>query len=187
MRPDMARPRKYGPRDAAGRLKKPTLQQIKEAEAKKHRENMQTVANQPHRRGYSDPLDRRLTSALGRFCIGQRLRSELYDAGEEWAGVLRRWRAAKGVPDPLHTGGMGTGQGPSDKTVDDWERLIRRIENALHLEGKDVWLLTRNVCIEDQDPYSCEVDVVVRGLRAVAVELGRLPATAHPFLTERAA
>lgn len=178
----VGRPRKAGPRTKSGALRKPTLQQIKEAEAKEYRENMQPVANQPHRRNAPDPLDRRLSSALGRFCIAHGLRSELFDAGEEWGNLLRRWRAAKGVPDPMHTGGMGSGLGPSDDTVDGWERLIRRIEKSLETAGRRVWLATRSLCIDDVEPYSSEAKWAIEGLQAVAGELGRLSRTAHPFV-----
>lgn len=182
----VGRPRKAGPRTKSGALRKPTLQQIKEAEAKEYRENMQTVANQPHRRNAPDPLDRRLSSALGRFCIAHGLRSELFDAGEEWGNLLRRWRAAKGVPDPMHTGGMGSGLGPSDDTVDGWERLIRRIEAALKAldSTETIWRLTRSICIDDEDPRPGDTRhvFVICGLRSVAGELGRLSRSAHPFV-----
>lgn len=48
------------------------------------------VLAQPHRRG---DTDQRRASALGRACRRARLRRECYDAGEDYAALVRRdWR-----------------------------------------------------------------------------------------------
>lgn len=66
-----------------------------EANERRAREAKAAVLAQPHRVGRDDP---RLSDALGRFCVRYKLRSEAYDAGCVYQGMIRRWRVIKGVP-----------------------------------------------------------------------------------------
>lgn len=177
------RPRKQGVRQPNGQLKRATLAQIVEADHKSRMAQTALVASQPHRAWAPDPLDPRLATALGRFCIRYKVRSELHDAGEEWASTFRRLMAAKGVPDPLHTSTLGTGGGgPSAATVEGWERDVERIEKALRPYGQGAWLGVRHLCLDNADlPDEAAADTIV-GLRVLAITLGRLPAGAHPFV-----
>jgi hypothetical protein len=181
------RPRKSGARYADGKLRKPTLEQLKEASAAQYRENMAQAAAQPHRRGARDPLSPKLADALGRFCEALRLRDELHDAGQEFGHIVRSWRAAKGVPESVRRDATGTGRGPSDETVDRWWREIERVEGKLREHGQITLLAARSLCVDDCD-ISPEVheDAVV-GLRVVARELGRWQDWQHPFVHSRAA
>lgn len=159
-----------------------TLAQIQSADRKARLAETAVVAYQPHRRGAPDPLDHRLASALGRFVIRHGLRSELFDAAEAWSAIYRAWRAAKGVPDPLHGSTLGAGDGPSDELVDTWWREIVRVERALKVHGLTAWLGVRHLCLDNSDvPDDAVADVIV-GLRVVAVEMGMLPNGAHPFV-----
>lgn len=175
------RKRAAGQREANGRLKRPTVAQLKEIEAARYRENMRQVAGQPHRRLAPDPLDPRLENALGRFCVRMKLRPELYDAGQEWAAIVRRWRAAKGCPEPMLRGPQGSGLGPSDATVAAWTRLVVEVERELSTHGAAVWFAARGVCIDDIEPTLENEEAAVVGLLEVAKALGRLPRYAHPF------
>jgi hypothetical protein len=179
------RPRKQGLREANGRPQRSTLAQIVEADHKQRMAETAVVAAHPHRAWAPDPLDPRLATALGRFCIRYKVRSELYDAASEWASIYRSWRAAKGVPDPLHTGGMGTGAGPSPATVAGWWREIERVEKALRPYGQGAFVGVRHLCLDDSDvPDEAAADVIA-GLRVVAVEMGRITKGAHPFVDAR--
>ena len=177
--------RKTGKREANGRLQRPTLAQLKNIEAERYRENMQQVASQPHRVGFRDPMDPRLESALGRFCVIHGLRRELYQAGLDWAEMRRSWNSAKGVPDSEHHGGMGTGQGPSPETVERWKRRLFDIDEALYDHNAATMWATRRLCIDGWTPTGDFVPFVVKGLAVVALTLGAIDAKEHPF--ERAA
>ena len=175
------RKRMSGNREANGRVKRPTLAQLKQQEADRYRANMQQVAQQPHRRGARNPMDPRLENALGRFCVAHSLAGELYDAGQEWASICRRWRSAKGVPDPQHTGGMGSGMGPADDTVAAWGKIKLRVERELAAQGDAVWFATRQLCLDCNDLGADQDEAAKIGLHVVAQNLGRLSRSIHPF------
>lgn len=158
------------------------LAQIQTADKKSRLSETAQVCAQPHRAWAPDPLDPRLGSALGRFTIRQRLRSELYDAGDQYAALFARWAAAKGIPHPTRRHMVGGGLGPSDATVAAWWREIEAIEGALRLYGL-AYVNVRHLCLEDEDlPPEATADAIT-GLRAVAVVVGRLPERAHPFVS----
>lgn len=174
--------RKPGERYANGRLKRPTVETLKQLEAERYRENMKQAGQQPHRREFSDPLHPWLESEFGRFCMRHGLRRELFDAGNEWAEIRRSWNSAKGVPDPVHTGGMGSGLGPSEATVARWRRLLQQIEDDLYEVNKATMWATRRLCIDGAAVGREYEAFAIRGLSVVAVSLGRMAASAHPFV-----
>lgn len=178
--PKRGRPRKQGERSADGRLKRPTLAQLKEADAAKRRENMLFVAAQPHRRDLPDPYSDKAASALGRFWMVNRLRSELFDAGTHYSEITRRWRAAWGVPDPNHSGSLGGGLGPSEATVAAWWREIERIEAALRAKSVVHYAAARHLCIDDADLPEYAAPIAIEALLIIADETGRSVGQ-HPF------
>ena len=182
------RPRKSGAREKNGRLQRPTLAQLMDADHRQRMAETAVVAAQPHRAWAPDPSSPWLASALGRFCIRYKVRSELYDAASEWTAIYRRWRAASTIPDPLHSSSLGSGLGPSEGTIAAWWRDIERVERAL-LEGygQVVLLAVRHLCLDDEDlPHEAAAEALI-GLRVVAVQMGRLPEGAHPFVEGRMA
>lgn len=176
------RPRKSGAREANGRRQRPTRAQIEAADKQARLAETAQVAQQPHRRSAPDPRDPRLSTALGRFVIRHGLRSELFEAGSEWSAIYRRWRAAKGVPDPLHSSDIGTGVGPSKAIVDKWWRDMERVEAALRPYGQGALLGARSLCMDDCDVTDAAAPDAIVGLRVIAVEMGWLAKSAHPFL-----
>lgn len=159
------------------------LAQIMEADRKQRLAETSVVMAQPHRAWARDPGDPRLASALGRFVVRHGLRSELFDAGSEWTATYRRWRAASTIPDPLHSQSIGTGLGPSEAIIASWWRDIERVEAALLCYGQDAYHGVRHLLLDDFDlPDGATADTIT-GLRVVAVELGRLPKGAHPFVS----
>jgi hypothetical protein len=157
------------------------LAQITEADKRARLSETAQVVAQPHRSWAPDPNDPRLESALGRFIIRHKLRSELFDAGDHYADVYARWCAAKGIPHPRRRHMVGGGHGPSDATVNAWWREIEGIEAALRRYGK-AYIHVRHLCLDDEDlSPEATADAIV-GLRVVAVEIGRLPERAHPFV-----
>lgn len=178
----MGRKKKPGPRYPSGKLKSlSVVERLKEVEAKRYRENMAFAAAQPHRRDFADPLSDKLGSALGRFCERHGLRSELYEGGRKYADLVRRWRIAKGCPDPHHQVGIGSGQGPSDEVVADWWEKIQRLERAVLSHGQIAYLAVRHLCVDDSDITEEAREDATVGLRVLAQELGMIQVGAHPF------
>jgi hypothetical protein len=179
--------RKTGERYANGKLKKPTAAERAAREAELYRANMQQVAGQPHRREFADPLDPWLESELGRFCRRNKLRRECFEAGEAWADLHRRYHTAKGAPDPLHTGGMGSGAGPSPEQVEKWGEKLREVVFAVQDVNQAALYYTRRLCInrEPVPPGQQFIGYATQGLVAAAVALGLLDGKVHPY--ERAA
>lgn len=176
------RPRKTGARQPNGQLRRPTLAQLVEADRQQRMAETSVVMMQPHRRWAKEPDHPWLAYSLGRFCLRHGLRSELHDAAKEWQDTYRRWRAAKGIPDPNHVQTIGSGQGPSDATVEVWWRDIERVEDALREYGQGPLLAMKHLILDEQDlPEDAAADSIV-GLRIIAVKLGRLPEKAHPFV-----
>lgn len=162
------RKRKSGHRQPNGQLARPMSKQ----------ENpMALVLNQPHRRGSSD---QRCASALGRFCLRAGLRRELYDAGLEYAGVVNRWRAAKGIPLQHHVTG-GTGIDPSDETVARWRRDMLDMEQAMMAHGIKALLAVKQIALDDADIGIDQDSYAIDGLYAVAENRGLLPDRLGPF------
>jgi hypothetical protein len=173
--------RKAGARYANGRLKKPTIETLKQLEAQRYRENMQQAAQQPHRREFADPLDPWLENELGRFCRRNGLRREYYQAGLDWAEMRASWNAAKGVPASTHKDGMGSGRGPSEATLDRWKHILDQIDEDLYEENAATLWATRKLCIDMQPPKREFLPYVIKGLGIVALRLGKVSAKDHPF------
>lgn len=115
----------------SGRLKKPrTLEKIAEAERAVAEANMITVLKQPHRRGNRSQL---AENPLGRFCLAHKLDRALYDAGDAYGTLRRKWAAMAGAPLPDRLGGNG-----GDVSIEDWskwEDLIRAWEREMDRAG----------------------------------------------------
>jgi hypothetical protein len=76
---------------------------------------------------------------------------------------------------------VGGGLGPSDATVAAWWREIEGIEDALRVYGR-AYVNVRHLCLDEEDlPIEAAADTIA-GLRALAVQIGRLPERAHPFV-----
>lgn len=133
-----------------------------------------TVLAQPHRRGDRDQL---CASALGRACRRARLRRECYDAGEDYAALVRRWRAAKGAPSDLRLGGAG-GEGPDQATVDRWRRTILECDGAMARESREGWIAARAAMLDEIDVDMTWQEAFVCAMLGLAVCMGKLPAGA---------
>lgn len=173
----LGRKRKNAARELNGKPKRPTLQQIAEIERHSREHEMAVVLAQPHRRG---ERDQKAASALGRFVLQQKLKEEVYDAGEEYAALVRRWRVAKGVPVQGRVG-PSTGMPLDDATVDTWGKRIASIERRFLKAGPGVASATIWLTIDDRDLASPSWPLALVGLRALADELGLLKEDQHPF------
>jgi hypothetical protein len=110
-----------------------------------------------------------------------RLRRELFDAAEDYAGLKRRWRIAKGCPMELRLDTRGTGDGPNDATVRGWEKQIASIEQAVAKESPLGFSPMQGMVIDDRDVLPGQTIAVIYALEAIAVATGRLSATARSY------
>jgi hypothetical protein len=150
------------------------MKQIEEAELARANAQRLTVLAQPHRRGDSSQM---AESALGRFIINNKLRSECFDAGEQWATVKRKWLVAMGCRIPGGPGGSGADI-PME-LVHAWRDQCLEGEVAMQRAGgKDglcsvVWMAFHHY---DFAP-GADPRLAIRALMALAVQQGKLPAT----------
>ena len=155
---------KSGKRQPNGKLRRPTVAERDKLAKLKEQAEMQTVLAQPHRRGNTD---QRCASALGRACMALGLPQSYYDAGQNYAALRRRWRAAKGIPTDERLG-IGSGAGPEDGTVEGWEREIEQIWRALHSTGPGVMTLTDRLACDEFDVLGEGLEKARLGLECLA-------------------
>src|SRR5262245_17430418 len=86
------RKRKAGRREPNGRLQRPSST---------YRDPMAVALAQPHRKGNKDPL---CESPLGRLIMRQELPRICFDNALNYAQLVRRLFATKGIPQPVTTG-----------------------------------------------------------------------------------
>jgi len=173
------RKRKFGKREKNGNLQRPSKIERESFQRRMEQVEMQTVLAQPHRRGNTD---QRCESALGRFSIANpKLRRELFDAASDYAGLKRRWRAAKGVPGDVRLGADGSGAGPCEATVRAWEAQIAEIETAIVRDSPLGFAPFKWLVLDDRDIDRRHDIAVCFALRACAVAAGKISANIHPF------
>lgn len=168
------RPRKTGERYPSGQLKRPnTVQQIAEAERARADQEKIAVLSQPHRRGEQSQL---AGSALGRFILKHKLRSECYDSAEQWAIIKRKWLSAMGarLPEKIH----GTGADIPLELVNSWRDQDYEAQQAMLRYGGPDGLLSVTWMAFDDFEFAPGADAVLakKALLALAVYFGQL----HP-------
>ena len=182
------RKRKSGAREPNGRPQRSTVQQLKDMERDRSISEMKTVMGQPHRRGLSDPTDPRAESAFGRFCIRRRLRLEIRKGAEDFARLVRGWRAAVGVPTELRLPQEGgNGLGPSDDAVRAWAARIAKIEHAVLARVENGgYLAFRTMVLDDlESDHRLDGQAQVAAFW-LAVEMGAITPRESPFSTNGA-
>lgn len=178
------RPKKAGLREPNGKLKRPSAEERRKADRIRIMGERAFVVGQPHRRG---EMSQMAGSVFGRFCLKNKLRPEIYDAGQEFARIVAGWRAAKGVP-VFSNASPGPMPAPEDpertkKRVDGLRDRMMRCEKALLRIGTEANIAVRQLILDEFD-LSWEQDEHAKdGLAALAVELGFMKAHDHPFTT----
>jgi hypothetical protein len=176
------RKRKICHREPSGRPQRVTkIEALNKMNQERTEQVISVALNQPHRKGSRSQWRE---SVFGRFCDDHKLRESVYDAGNSYADLLRRWRAAKGVPTELRLGIGGNGEGPSDATVAAWsQRIVSVRKNVIRSVGGCTWLMVESLAVDNIDlPQSSIMDGIA-GLAALAVEMGNMPARVSPFRT----
>jgi hypothetical protein len=169
------RPRKGGERHPGGKLKQPkkptTVEQIAAAERAQAEREMSVVLAQPHRRGSRSQAR---ATALGRFVEDNRLRGELIQAGEHYATIRAKWRAAIEAPRQERIGGSGA-EIPAE-IVTRWRAQLDDLEHVMLREGVTVMGCVERLAIDGLDLPPGREDYAIRGLMALARELGLIDA-----------
>jgi hypothetical protein len=173
----VSKKRKLGKREPNGRLARPTVLQLVELQRAREETEKQVVLAQPHRRG---ERDQKASSALGRLCLRNKLEGELYQAGEDYGNLVRRWRIAKGVPVQGRPG-VSLGIEPDDATVRAWGRRILEIEDRLLNAAPGVLGAVGWLVLSDAEPHPVNEPAIIYGLRLLADELGLLKLGRHPY------
>lgn len=159
-----------------GKRRPTTVAQLEQIAQDRRLAPMATVLAQPHRQGNTD---QRCATALGRFCMAHRVPLDVMYAAEEYEGLVRRWRAAKGVPTTVRLDAGGMGPGPSAATVRRWEAQIDGVEDELGRLGAKK--AVQRLVLEDRDAQDGSAPQLLAGLWAIAVEFGWVPRSRHPF------
>ncbi len=164
-------------REPNGRKRRPTTKADIEAAQRAIEEREKSVAlSQPHRRGSTD---QKCGWPLGEFALASKSRvgwdEALYHAGNEYSALVRRWRLAKGIPDP--SSGRGSGQG-KDVDPDVIVRLEAQWQDAesyvRYFSGPREHLAIRQLCAEHQSIPDDWHGYAMRGLRLLARHFGML-------------
>lgn len=160
--------------------RRPVQERIEAAE----RADMLSVAlSQPHRRGSDDP---RASEPLWQFCRVQRLRDELYAAGERYGEIVRQAKAALGFRVPGLVAGEGERQALSEaqsaalrelarQYFDDANAILRRVMPRLPVRME-------MLCYDARLPAPADEGVIIHGLVALAIEWGLLRSFARSSL-----
>lgn len=165
------RKRKPGTRERNGRLKRPTLEQIKAKQKELGDVEKVTVLAQPHRLGNTDTL---CASALGRFCLSYKPPKGCYDAGLTYASLKSKWLAAVGAPRDVRMG--GSGRDIPAKIVHGWAARIAAMEDAMLRAGGVAGLgWIEDLAVYDRGEIGAyAAPIAMRAIIALAVECGML-------------
>lgn len=140
------------------------------------------VLRQPHRLGNTD---QRCATVFGRFCLHNKLIGELYDAGEEYGAVVRRWRSAKGIANPYSNERRPAGRGPTDDQVRKWGSRILTMDGAMRDVTENGFFAVRQLVLEQYELGMDQDGPAITALVALAVHLGMIDPHAHPFACGR--
>lgn len=172
---------KQGKRWPSGDLRRPTVDRLNAMAAEQRQKEQRTVLDQPHRRGQADPL---AESPIGRLALRHSLRKELYNAGLEYADIVRKWRNCWGAPREVGVPGtsVGSGEGPTTRLATTWRTQMLRIERAMmDAGGIDAVIAVQQLVLVIADTAPEQDADAITGLSAVAAELGHVAKTLHPF------
>lgn len=137
-----------------------------------------TVLSQPHRRGERE--DQKQASPLGRFVIRHKLREELYDAGNEYGGMVRCFYAAKlpagairGIPQ-LPGDDRGSGNGVSPEKAAWLEKELHRLEAPLKTLSRRGFSALRMLAVHEREIMAGSERMAAEVLYMLAVMLKRV-------------
>ena len=162
---------KTGKRQPDGRLKPPTLAELKERDYAARMAETQTVLAQPHRMGNPDP---RMGCEFGRFTVAAKLSMDIYNAGEIYRKILRSWRSEMHVPTVERLSeGIGGGEGASPETVKGWAMQIDAAYRAMFWASREGVRHATNLIGNHTPVPAFGVEACKLALIALAREMGQ--------------
>jgi hypothetical protein len=170
--------RKNGNRWPSGNIKPPTAEERANFQKQIEEAEMQTVINQPHRKG---SRDQDCESPLGRFFrANPMIRRQLLDAGADYRDIKRRWMAVRGIPSDLRLN-VGTGADPSDETVKKWENKINLVEGSIKQRCKKALNPFLQIVVFEREIRQDQTIAVFFALHAAAIALGKIDENKSPW------
>lgn len=153
---------------------RPVKDDLPTREQKERAEIMSIAIAQPHRRG-SDDI--RLSEPLGRFCAVHKLREALYEAGCDYAVIIRQAKTARG----FNVHGFSPAQGEQALT----EKQIEAIREAAIMRERKANDILRGImprlpnameaiCYDQREPSHYNYDIIRHGLWALSVHLVKI-------------
>jgi hypothetical protein len=134
-------------REKNGRLQRPSAAERREAQKAREFAEQLTVLNQPHRRGNPDQM---CGDALGRFVLAHRLGREVYDAGQRYSMLVRRFYASRGIPMFMRDRG-GSGRGISEAATAAIAEALKEIDGALVKISRPGLSAVRTLCVFENE------------------------------------
>ena len=167
MKPSISPPR----REPNGRRSRPTTKaDIEAAQRASEEREKAVVLAQPHRKGSTD---QKCGWPLGEFALANRARPNwdeaLYHAGNEYSALVRRWRLAKGIPDPSAGRGSGGSIDCDPDVVARLEAQWRSAESYVKFWGGNTeHAVIRKLCADHEELPVELHGYGMRGLRLLA-------------------
>ena len=152
---------------------KSTMQMLNEMNARKERDVLDFVANQPHRRGDDSKM---AECPLGRFCKEYGLDDAVYQAALNYNDIRRRWRSAMGAPTNLRLNMPAMiGDGPSFDTVQGWAHRLASLRHAVvDAVGGSAWLAAETLIVDEIEIPEVLHTPARNALAVLAVEMGAI-------------
>lgn len=170
-------PRSIAPasREPNGRIQRPTAAQRAAMEKEARSRETVTVRKQPHRVWAKEPADPKLETPFGRFCVARGLPDDLFQAGERYSGLWRKWRLAAGLSCPFGHSSDGTGAEPGYDPDQFW-RDIERADAAMHRASVTGKVAVIRMCGYREDAPGAMQGRVADALVTLAIHFGMRPA-----------
>ena len=172
------RKRKSGTRTACGDIKRPSLEERAQAQQLADNVEKLVVLAQPHRRGDISQLTE---SPLGRLVLRGGLRRELYDSGIEYGGMVRRFYAAAGIPQPVRDGHPTTGAGVDPKAAVELRKALDSLERSMRGVSLDGYRAVRTLAVHEREIVATEWAAASAVLYEIAVYMRKLGRRDHPY------
>ena len=147
---------------------------------------LETVVNQPHRRGARDPRDPRLAFPLGRFCArawphDPDFANAMFAAGSAYADDVRELKVAQGfhVPgcesDMAFSAPGGSGEASPEEIenqraeIDGLRRTVEKADGDLRLIMRRLPSAMVALCFDHAEPLMNDEDMLKHGLYALSL------------------
>jgi hypothetical protein len=132
---------------------------------------MATVLAQPHRKGQADPRDPFHESPLGKFVLQHKLDRLCYDDALNFANLIRRFFAVKGVPQ-IRSGHVARdGLELSAEAVRRLQGLLDALEGRLRKVSRNGLSAVRQLAFFEREVPAGQAEAAARVLAELAAQV----------------